>query len=248
MGFLWTYVLGPVLALLPKRWRDALGPGEVQWARAAALSGLLEGAGGIIALLHWYLYGIGKMIEAGTDSALHGDLGPGVTDQQVGGASYVVLMTHPTTWALAFFVAEGAVRLCAAAFSDSVVATLPLAMVDWAAGIFRPREERATEALRRNAGSFAGAIKEKVMSAKASGVEDELNYRKNGADEILEIRASRKKEEWVAPKVVRVDETYYRLHETGVSGGTRPFWYRLKRLPAGVPGRNVILYRSPQGG
>jgi hypothetical protein len=122
MGFLWTYVLGPVLALSPKRWRDALG------SSVGARSRLLESASGIVALVDCYLYGMGKMVDAGVDSALHGDLG--VTDQQIGGASYVVLMTHPITWVLAFFAAEGVVRLCAAAFSESVVATLPLAMVD----------------------------------------------------------------------------------------------------------------------
>jgi len=247
MGFLWTYVLGPVLVLLPRRWREVLGSGEVHWGRAGVLSGLLEGVGGIVALGYWYSYGFSRMVDTGVATALRGDLGPGVTDQEVGGVSYVVIMTHPITWLLAFFVVEGAVRLCAAAFAEPV-GTLPLVLVDWAAGMFRPRDERATETLKRNAGSFAGAIKEKVMLAKARDVEDELNYRKNGADEILEIRASRKKEEWVAPKVVRVDETYYRLDETGVGAGARPFWYRLKRLPAGVPGRKVILYRTPQGG
>jgi hypothetical protein len=211
------------------------------------LSGLLESVGGILALGYWYLYGMQKMVNAGLDSALNGRLGPGVTDQEIGGVSWVVMMTHPVTWVLAFFVVEGAVRLCAAAFAESVPATLPLAMVDWMAGMFRAKEERAGEALKRNAGSFAGAMKERLLESRAKDVADELSYQKKGEEEYLEIRASRKKEEWVAPKVVRVDEVYYRLEETGLGRGARPFWYRLRRLAAGVPGRNVIFYSSPEG-
>lgn len=186
------------------------------------------------------------MVNAGVDSALTGKLGPGVTDQEIGGVSFVVMATHPVTWLLAFFVVEGAVRLCAAAFAESPVASLPLAMVGWAAQLFLAKEERAGEALKRNAQSFGAAMKERMLESRAKDVVDELNYHRNGAEEFLEIRASRKKEEWVAPKVVRVDEVYYRLEEAGVGRGARPFWYRLRRLTAGVAGRSVIFYSSPQ--
>ena len=37
----------------------------------------------------------------------------------------------------------------------------------------------------------------------------------------------------------------HRPPEGGKGHRPRPFVYRLRRLPAGVPGRNVILYRSP---
>ena len=76
---------------------------------------------------------------------------------------------------------------------------------------------------------------------------DELSYRREGEEEYLEIRASRKKEEWLAPKVVRVDGMYYRLEEARLGKGARPFWYRLRKLAAGVPGRNVIFYSSVGG-
>jgi hypothetical protein len=42
---------------------------------------------------------------------------------------------------------------------------------------------------------------------------------------------------------VRVGDTYYRLEQTSVTTGDHPFLYRLRKLPAGVPGRTVILYR-----
>lgn len=245
MRILWTYLIGPVLAFLPRRWRQALASGEVRWERAGMLSGLLEIVGGIVALGYWYLYGMQKMVSAGLDSALAGKLGPGVTDQEIGGVSLVVMATHPVTWLLAFFVLEGAMRLCAAAFAESAVATLPLAMVEWTAAMFRAKEERAGVALKRNAESLAGAMKERILESRGKDLADELSYRRSGEEEYLEIRASRKKDEWVAPKVVRVDDVYYRLEETGLERGARPFLYRLRKLAAGVPGRNVIFYSSP---
>jgi len=43
---------------------------------------------------------------------------------------------------------------------------------------------------------------------------------------------------------VRVNEVYYRLEESTVEPGARPFRYHLRRLEAGVTGRNVVLYKS----
>ena len=246
MAIVWTYLIGPVLAFMPRGWRQALGSGEVRWKQAGMLSGLLESVGGIVVLGYWYMYGFGRMVNAGLDSALSGKLGPGVTDLDIGGVSLVVFATHPVTWLLAFLVVEGALRLCAAAFTESVVATLPLAMVAWVASMFRAKEERAGGALKRNVASIAGTMKERLLESRAKDVVDELCYHRNGQEEYLEIRASRKKDEWVAPKVVRVDEMYYRLEEAGVDRGARPFWYRLRKLAAGVPGRNVIFYNSPE--
>jgi len=43
---------------------------------------------------------------------------------------------------------------------------------------------------------------------------------------------------------VRVDDKYYRLEEFQRGKPPRPFVYVLRRLAAGVPGRNVLLYNS----
>jgi hypothetical protein len=243
--FLWTYLLGPLLAFLPKRWRNALGTGAVRWSRAALLSGLLESAGALALLGYWYSYGMQKYVSAGLDSAMTGKLGV-VNDQQIGGVSLVVVATHPITWLLAFFAVEGAVRLCAAAFADNVVATMPLAIVDWGAKMFSAKDARPADALKRNAESFASTMKDRVLESRAKNIADEMHHLTQGHDEFLEIRASRKKEDWIVPKVIRVDDIYYRLEETRTTAGPRPFCYRLRKLPAGVPGRNVILYSTLQ--
>ena len=75
-------------------------------------------------------------------------------------------------------------------------------------------------------------------------VEDELQRRREGEEEILEIFACRRKDGWIAPRVVKVDEAYYRLEENSTGSGERPFRYRLRRLAAGVPGRSVIIYKT----
>jgi hypothetical protein len=244
MQFLWTYVIGPVLALLPMRWRRALGSGDVVWKRAGLLSGLLEGFAGIVGLGYWYMYEMGKLVNAGVESAANGSLGAGVTEAQIAAVSLIVFASQPLTWVLGYLVLEGAVRMCGAAFAGNAFGTLPLGIVDWAFGIFRKSEESPGEVAKRSVASFADGVKERLMEARSGNLPDELCYRKEGEEEILEIRASKKKAEWQAPKVVRVDDFYYRLEESGVRGGARPFWYRLRRLAAGVPGRTVILYRT----
>jgi hypothetical protein len=67
----------------------------------------------------------------------------------------------------------------------------------------------------------------------------------DGNEEILEIRASRKKADWDPPRVVRIEDTYYRLEDCGKCPGPRPFRYTLRRLSAGVMGRKVLVYQPP---
>jgi len=151
----------------------------------------------------------------------------------------------PLTWMLLYFVFEGAVRLSGAAFTENVLGSLPLYIAErltfW---VTRPEEARVRETVRENARSFAESIRERVMLARLEDVPDELAHLKDGDEEILEIRGSRRKEEWVAPRIVRVEGVYYRLEESWVGRGARPFCYRLRRLAAGVSGRSVILYRG----
>jgi hypothetical protein len=73
-------------------------------------------------------------------------------------------------------------------------------------------------------------------------VPDELYFSKNGADEILEIRASHRKPDWTPPKTVRYQDVFYRLERSSDGPGPRPFRYRLRRLSAGVMGRTVLVY------
>jgi hypothetical protein len=246
INFVLTYFAGPLAAFLPARWRKALPfAGHVQWPRAATLSGVLQMAAAILALAHWYQYTMFPIVDRGVDLASNGKLGGGVTDQQIAGAASMVFVLHPFTWVLVYFFLEGSVRLCGAAFSESVFGTLPLGLIDRVLFLVTNRTASKPEfPVDRNAQSFAGAVRERAILSRLKQVPDELHYATDQTQQLLEIWACRRKDDWVAPKVVRVDDQYYRLEESSVENGPRPFRYRLRRLERGVPGRNVLLYKT----
>jgi len=89
------------------------------------------------------------------------------------------------------------------------------------------------------------ALREKVMTKGLPKVPDELFFSGSGPDEFLEIRASRKKADWAAPRTVRYRDTFYRLEASRTGMPPRPFHYMLRKLSAGVMGRTVLIY-SPE--
>jgi len=242
---MWTYILGPFLALLPQPWREAFAfQRNTHPARAASLSGLLESIGAIVVSAYWYMFAMTKWVERTVGAAAEGKLGP-VTDQQISGFALSLWAAHPLTWLLAFFGLEGVVRLCAAAFTGSVYGTLPLVLFDkiFFASFRRPRRGLAADAgLRSNASSFWSAFRERLMIARRAEVPDQLRFEKSGGEEILEILSSGRKNEWTPPRVVRYEQSYYRLESSGTTSGPRPFRYTLRRLSTGVPGRSVLVY------
>lgn len=124
---MWTYILGPRLSLLPKHWRKSfLFDLSINWARAAAISGLAEFVAVVISLMYWYSYSVTTWVGRALDLALEGKLGNGVTDHAVGFTALLIWAAHPLAWLLAYLCAEGAARFCGAAFSDSILGTLPL--------------------------------------------------------------------------------------------------------------------------
>jgi hypothetical protein len=247
---MWTYLIGPILAFLPRPWRESLPfAGNVQWGRATALSGLVEWLSALAALGYWYKNAMTLWVDHGITNALAGKFGPGVKPEEIGGVALTVWWMHPLTWLLAYFLLEGTVRFGAAAFGEERLGILPLAFLDWI--IFR-RFRRRNPASVMEAGSAAGsarslveAVRERVLTSGESEKQDELRFRKEGGEELLEIRASRRKQDWIPPRVVRIDDAYYRLEDSAVKTGPRPFLYTLRRLPAGVPGRSVLLYSPP---
>src|SRR5271163_2240214 len=114
---MWTYLIGPILAFLPKSWRASLPfAGNVQWRRAAMVSGVAEWVGAIAGVGYWYLYAMTRWVDRGVSNALAGKLGPGVKLEDVGGVALTVWWMHPLTWLLCYLMFEGIVRFCAAAF------------------------------------------------------------------------------------------------------------------------------------
>jgi len=247
LRFVWDFVIGPVLALLPKRSRDRVVTREVAWRRAGTTSGLYEALGAVIALVGWYLFEMDRLVGAGVEAWESGRLGEGVTEHQIGATALTLLALHPVTWLLFYFFFEGLVRLCSAAFTENTLGSLPLYLSErllfWA---WHPEQARVGQTVRDKAASFVGAIRERAREVTHKELPDEVIDRRDGADEIVEIRASRRKQDWDPPRVVRVGEVYYRLEQSWTSKGERPFRYQLRRLAAGVPGRTVIVYQRPE--
>src|ERR1700719_1097696 len=100
-NFFWTYIAGPIAALLPERWRRAL-PTTVcaDWERAAALSGFLEILAAIVALGFWYMWEMTRRIGQIMDASEAGQIPVGLSEHQVQGAALAIFYMNPLTWIL----------------------------------------------------------------------------------------------------------------------------------------------------
>lgn len=240
-----TYLLGPLLSFLPRRWRQALPfCAGVNWPAAATASGFLQLGTSIVALAYWYWYSMTTWISRALDAALAGKIV--VTDHDIGISGLILWATHPLTWALGYCALEGAVRLCAAAFSDTVLGTLPLFLLHKTLAMLSDNPVPKPQATGAPSVSLVGAIQERIWAGVLPAVPDKLSIQRTAEEEeILEILASRRKADWIPPRVVRYESTYYRLEKCSKGSPPRPFRYVLRRLPAGVPGRTVLIY-SPE--
>jgi hypothetical protein len=238
---MWTYLFGPIFAIFPGPWRRSLPFAKrVDWERATAISGFVEAAIALVAIMYWYSYAMSMWVDNGVSVALSGKMGAGVRPQDIGGVALIVWWMHPVTLLLAYLGLEGALRLCAGAFGGHSCGIFPLFLADKI--VFGPFRRRDGAGAGANVSSFAGAISERVRTAGLSEVPDELCFTKDKSGEILEIRASRRKQDWTPPRTVRFEDGYYRLESDASADGARPFLYRLRRLAAGVPGRTVLYY------
>lgn len=242
---MWTYLLGPFLALLPLRWRRVLPfSSAVRWRPASILSGLAESISAITALSYWYWYSMSTWISAELDRALAGKTAVGTTDQHIATAALLIWATSPVTWGIAFVGIEGMVRVCAA-FTDTFLGIFPLFLVDkFCSFFFWPSRTQGIQTgfSQGNVSSYVGAIRDKVATSRSSNLPDEVCVTRNTSEEFLEIRSCRAKPEWNPPRVVRFEDRYYRLEESVRGATARPFVYRLRHLSKGVPGRSVIIY------
>jgi hypothetical protein len=243
----WILLLGPLVSLLPRRWRKALPFYDaVHWHSASIVSGLIESTVATGALAIWYSHCVSTWVSRLMDNALR-NAGPiEITDHEVGFAALLVVATTPATWFIAYFVVEGMARLCGT-FSDTVLGTLPLYLLDKVyckiRGIKDPLPPGMPVFAQSHAASYVASLRDKIMTARLPALADELHFATDDAGEILEIRASHAKPEWEPPRVVRLEDRFYRLEESARATGARPFMYRLRRLSAGVSGRSVIIYK-----
>jgi hypothetical protein len=247
---MWRLALGTMLAPLPRRWRVALQPEKgLPWVSATILSGLTESLLAFVGFAYWYYVSVSTWAANAMDSALRNGPERAVPGQAIGFSALLLLLLHPFSWLMIFFIIEGFVRWLAAAFTEQTFATLPLAFADWCYGkaTGRPAEGDAlhTPGARMQLQSFISAVKEKISSMRLPVVADELLERSEGGEAYLEIHSSHRKAEWIPPKTVRIGDSYFRLEQLAAGEKPRPYIFRLRRVAAGVPGWNVIVYEPP---
>jgi hypothetical protein len=73
-------------------------------------------------------------------------------------------------------------------------------------------------------------------------VADSLREERQEEDALLHVESCRPKYEWTPGRVIHYADRYYRMECTYEAQRPRPFGFRLRQLPAGVPGRSVIVY------
>lgn len=243
---MWILLFGPIFALLPRRWRRALPFHDaVHWHSAAVVSGLVESLVAIGALIVWYSYSVTTWVSRMLDNALSQSAPTGITDHEVGFAGLLIVATHPLTWLIAFFVVEGAVRACGG-ITDNILGVFPLYVLAKLSGKLRGYEEPLPPGTpqfeKSHVASYVGTMHDKVMTSRLAKIPDELFFSNSNSEELLDIHASHAKADWEPPRVVRYEDRYYRLEAAVRGSGPRPFIYKLRRLPAGVPGRTVLIY------
>src|SRR5262249_5090817 len=181
---------------------------SIRWTHAATLSGLLESVLAVVLMGYWYSYSVMHWVDHAAGEAAKGNLGPTFSSEALGFTGWAVMMMYPMTWLIGSFCFGGFLRFCSAAFSGSFFGILPLAIVDAtlrkitgaSSDPLRPPELKPTFS------SVGSAVKDRILASSAPAGADELRSLKSGDQEILEIRASRKKDGWDPPRVVRVED------------------------------------------
>jgi hypothetical protein len=243
---MWIYFVGPLVALLPERWRRSLPFYQaVPWHAASIISGLVEFLFALGALLYWYSVSVTTWVSKGLDSMLSHSSATGLTDHDIGFAALLIWAMHPLTWVIGYLAIEGTVRICGS-FTDSVLGVFPLYLLEKVysklSGKSEPSPDSAPKFGQSHAASYMQTVREKIVTSRLAPVPDELCTSADAGDEMLEIRCWRAKADWEPPRVVRFEDRYYRLEGRARVAGPRPYVYKLRRLAAGVPGRTVLIY------
>jgi hypothetical protein len=238
-----TILLGPFLSLLPRRWRESNSLNSLNsWPLATVLSGLMESVVALVVFVYWYSYSVTHWAGDALSSA--SQRGAEIPPYAVGFAALAVMFLHPLTWLICFAAIEGVVRFLAAAFTGNVLGIFPLFVLEKVAFRFstRTRVEQTSQTETLSLSLF-NALRQRVLFLFHPILPDEVVYSTDAIGDVMSVSSSRPKSGWEPPRVISYGNEYYRLEASSERAGSRPFWYLLRRLPAGVPGRTVINYR-----
>lgn len=224
MNSSWTgYLLGPVYASLPKRWRYVEHHGSARFmARCAMLSGVLESLLALSVLRYWYMRffdvigtAYGNVVTNSKDESPVTKIAP----EFIGGAGFFVVAWHPITWVILYFFVEGILRMAAAVITGETYGVLPL----WAADFIYRR------ALRRHPGPELPLVSDEVLPGDAT------------CD--LKVASCRKRPGWEYPFTIRYQQAFFQVTAAQIGkSGPRPYMYFLRRLPPGEIARGLRDY------
>jgi hypothetical protein len=211
-----TYILGPIFALLPRRWRERVlrsTPGRV--ARAATISGILESVLSLLALVGWYsIYA-----TLASEAIDHSSSGASAGSERIGLFGYVWFWMNPITWVVAYFILEGVTRSLAALVTGEAYGTMPLCVMDY---LFR-RMKR-------------GRAKPELPL-----VPDEITPGDAACD--MKVASCRARLDWTYPFTIRYSGAYFQVvARIDLGAGPRPYVYSLRRLPHGEIAQGLKEY------
>jgi hypothetical protein len=217
-----TLIAGPVIALLPRAWRERFALTFAEWKVAGTISGILESFAALAALVAWYSYSVTHWAQTAISSTVEAHPQAAIPPGTEGFAALALLLFHPLTWFIFYCGVEGTVRLLAAGINGTIFGILPLYLLERGYAFLWARRNQPN----------------------ASG-DDLLTTRTDAEGEILEIRSLKPKDGWLPPKIVRFRGAYYSLFHTYEERAEhRYFVFVLRRLSAGVPGWTVINYSA----
>lgn len=209
-----TFIFGPVIALLPKRWREDLlaARGSVSLVPGAIISGVVEAILGLAALIVWYSVFVTMAAQAIAASSA-----PGAGNSRLGMYVYVLFWLNPITWIAAYFGLEGAVRAVCAISTNQVYGMLPLFLIERSVRALRPAKPEPP------------VVADEVLPG--------------GATCDMKIASCRARSEWTYPFTIRYGGAFFQvIASTCFGAGVRPYIYSLRRLPPGEVARGLKDY------
>ncbi len=210
---MWTYLLGPFLSLLPETWRARLPSAEsIRWRPATFISGALESLLSLCALVVWYSYSVTHHTRVQLESALRAHPNVHPNEMMMGLLGYVFVALNPVTWIICWFGFEGVIRALGAAFTEEIVGTLPLWIIDKSHRALRQRSQNRH---------------------RPPQVPDGVTWFSDGQHEVLRIMSCRPKPGWNDRPYVRFKDEFFKVERSLAGTGLRPYVYHLRRLQPG---------------
>ncbi len=216
---MWSYVLAPILVLLPERWRRNPGfAASMPWRVASFICGLAQAVSGFAALVWWYSYSVENWAQrVMTHAAQTQSSVAGLKPHEFGALAFAVVAASPVTWLIIVWCVEGIVRVLAAAITEEVFAMLPLALIAAVWAFLHPlRDENpgllatADASLGETpAHSFVTFLRRSAFEKMHTRVADDVTRIKDAEGEVLRIRASHAKPEWEVGRMILIGDNFY---------------------------------------